>query len=270
VKRANEQSEQELIAGHPEVNAVGPGFFGTLGVEVILGRSMRKEHSAVDWSRRPLPQPWLEYAALDVEVLLELREVLGRELEETGKAEWARQEFEHLIEYVPPARLDPWRRTSGIHKAKGPIETTRLEEDGYKMHIANNITFGFGKKSTRLTPDGPIVVEVAAELWGMGFQYTFFPIPDEAISIQAQTPVDEDHCDMFQSVLVLGEEGFDPAAEPEAMAAARVREQFVQIERDIPIWENMRYIADAPLSPQEEGPMKVVRRWAQRFYPADA
>ena len=100
------------LVGYPRVG------LATL-VEVIMGQSMRKEHSAVDWSKRPLPKPWLEYAALDVEVLLELREVIGARLEESGKAEWAEQEFQHLIDHVPPPRQDPWRRTSGIHKAKG-------------------------------------------------------------------------------------------------------------------------------------------------------
>ena len=100
------------LLGYPRVG------LATL-VEVILGRSMRKEHSAVDWSRRPLPQPWLEYAALDVEVLIELRDVIAAELVESGKDGWAQEEFEHLIHHVPPPRQDPWRRTSGIHKAKG-------------------------------------------------------------------------------------------------------------------------------------------------------
>jgi ribonuclease D len=101
------------LLGYPRVG------LATL-VETILGRRMRKEHSAVDWSKRPLPEPWLEYAALDVEVLIELREALGRELVETGKAEWARQEFEHLITATPTGpRPDPWRRTSGLHRVRG-------------------------------------------------------------------------------------------------------------------------------------------------------
>ena len=100
------------LLGYPRVG------LATL-VEVIIGRSMRKEHSAVDWSKRPLPQPWLEYAALDVEVLLELRDVIAAQLVESGKDGWAEEEFQHLIDHVPPPRQDPWRRTSGIHKAKG-------------------------------------------------------------------------------------------------------------------------------------------------------
>jgi ribonuclease D len=81
---------------------------------------MRKEHSAVDWSTRPLPRPWLEYAALDVEVLGELRTALGEQLEQAGKAEWARQEFDHLARSVPRGpRAEPWRRTSGLHRVRG-------------------------------------------------------------------------------------------------------------------------------------------------------
>jgi ribonuclease D len=101
------------LLGYPRVG------LATL-VETIVGRRMRKEHSAVDWSTRPLPEPWLEYAALDVEVLIELRDALASQLEESGKAEWARQEFEHLVRAAPTGpRQDPWRRTSGLHRARG-------------------------------------------------------------------------------------------------------------------------------------------------------
>jgi ribonuclease D len=88
-------------------------------VEELVGFAMRKEHSAVDWSKRPLPQPWLQYAALDVEVLIELREQLAHELVADGKLEWAQQEFTWLVQAPPtPARRDPWRRTAGIHRVR--------------------------------------------------------------------------------------------------------------------------------------------------------
>jgi ribonuclease D len=88
-------------------------------VEEVLGFRLEKGHSAADWSTRPLPRPWLNYAALDVEVLLELRDVLERELAEAGKLEWARQEFAALVAAPPPApRTDPWRRTSGMHRIR--------------------------------------------------------------------------------------------------------------------------------------------------------
>lgn len=88
-------------------------------VEQVVGQRMRKEHSAADWSTRPLPASWLEYAALDVEVLDELRDHLAAELTSAGKDEWARQEFEHLLGFTPTVRTEQWRRTSGVHKLRG-------------------------------------------------------------------------------------------------------------------------------------------------------
>ncbi|HYJ70733.1 MAG TPA: ribonuclease D [Nocardioidaceae bacterium] len=89
-------------------------------VSDLLGWSMTKAHSAVDWSTRPLPEPWLEYAALDVEMLLELREAMAERLENAGKLDWAREEFESLLDYRGPMpRAEPWRRTSGIHRVRG-------------------------------------------------------------------------------------------------------------------------------------------------------
>lgn len=100
------------LLGYPRVG------LATL-VETVLGFGMKKEHSAVDWSTRPLPQPWLEYAALDVEVLVELRDALAAELVEQGKDEWARQEFDHLRSFEVVPRVDAWRRTSGLHRVRG-------------------------------------------------------------------------------------------------------------------------------------------------------
>lgn len=84
-----------------------------------LGLGLAKEHSAVDWSTRPLPPEWLRYAALDVEVLVEVRQVLAERLAVSGKAEWARQEFEAVRTAPPPApRVEPWRRVSGLHAVR--------------------------------------------------------------------------------------------------------------------------------------------------------
>ncbi|KNB53339.1 HRDC domain-containing protein [Streptomyces caatingaensis] len=88
-------------------------------VENVLGYALEKGHSAVDWSTRPLPEPWLRYAALDVELLVDLRDALEEELERQGKLEWARQEFAAIVAAPPaPPRKDPWRRTSGMHKVR--------------------------------------------------------------------------------------------------------------------------------------------------------
>lgn len=90
-------------------------------VERELGLVLAKEHSAQDWSTRPLPHDWLVYAALDVEVLLELRDGLQAHLAAAGKLEWAHQEFE-AVRLAPPAepREDPWRRTNGSAAIRDP------------------------------------------------------------------------------------------------------------------------------------------------------
>ncbi|MDP5225881.1 MULTISPECIES: HRDC domain-containing protein [Arthrobacter] len=88
-------------------------------IEQLLGFRLAKEHSAADWSTRPLPEPWLTYAALDVEVLIELREELLELLEEQGKLGFAQEEFQAILDAgIAPPRTDPWRRTSGMHQIR--------------------------------------------------------------------------------------------------------------------------------------------------------
>ena len=100
------------LLGYPRV------ALGTL-VEEVLGFHLEKGHSAADWSARPLREELLLYAALDVEVLVELRDALAAQLTEQGKREWAEQEFAAILAAEPPApRADPWRRTSGIHRVQ--------------------------------------------------------------------------------------------------------------------------------------------------------
>ncbi|MGW0935654.1 ribonuclease D [Streptomyces sp. NPDC002666] len=100
------------LAGFPRVG------LGAM-VESVLGYSLEKGHSAVDWSTRPLPDPWLRYAALDVELLIDLRNALEEELDRQGKLDWAQEEFSAIASAPPaPPRQDPWRRTSGMHKVR--------------------------------------------------------------------------------------------------------------------------------------------------------
>ena len=100
------------IAGLPRVG-LGPLL------EAHLGVLLAKEHSAVDWSVRPLPQDWLNYAALDVELLIELRNIVAQLLLDAKKLHWAEAEFAAILAAPPsPPRVDPWRRTSGMHKIR--------------------------------------------------------------------------------------------------------------------------------------------------------
>lgn len=98
-------------------------------VQQLLGLQLTKGHGAADWSKRPLPDEWLNYAALDVEVLTDLRDAIDALLGEQGKTEWARQEFEYLrTAESSPTRRDRWRRTSGIHKIRDPRALAAVRE----------------------------------------------------------------------------------------------------------------------------------------------
>lgn len=115
-------------------------------IEKELGFTLAKEHSAQDWSMRPLPDSWLAYAALDVELLVPLRDALAAHLEAAGKSEWAAQEFE-AVRVAPPAepRVDPWRRTSGTHTvrdARGLAIVRALWEERDKEAQRRDVTPG--------------------------------------------------------------------------------------------------------------------------------
>jgi ribonuclease D len=131
--------------------------------EQLLGRSLEKHHSAADWSTRPLPRDWLTYAALDVELLIELRGLLAAELARQGKAEWAAQEFAALVDWAaqpPRSRPDPWRRTSGIHRVRGPRALARVRALWYARDAVA------ARRDTapgRVLPDSGIIAAAEAD-----------------------------------------------------------------------------------------------------------
>ncbi|BDV30638.1 ribonuclease D [Microbacterium terricola] len=130
-------------------------------VEDTLGITLAKAHSASDWSTRPLPQSWLEYAALDVEHLIDVRDALAAELDEQGKTAFAAEEFDAVLNRLPkPAREDPWRRLSGLHVVRGrkSLAVARslwLAREEYAQQ--QDISPG------RLVPDRSLVAAVLAD-----------------------------------------------------------------------------------------------------------
>ncbi len=119
---------------------------GTL-VETQLGFSLAKEHSAADWSARPLPDEWLAYAALDVEFLIELWLNLADQLSEQNKFNWALEEFEHVkSNTAAKIRTDPWRRLSGIHKIKDARQLAIARSLWQaRDELANNLDIASGR-----------------------------------------------------------------------------------------------------------------------------
>ncbi len=124
-------------------------------VEHYLGLTLAKEHSAVDWSTRPLPEPWLRYAALDVEVLGQVRDLMADDLVAQDKMLWAEQEFDALTRFTgPPVRIEPWRRTSGMHKVRnrrGAAMIRELWQAREEIAVERDVSPG------RILPDAALV-----------------------------------------------------------------------------------------------------------------
>lgn len=129
--------------------------------EQLLGYRLEKQHSAADWSSRPLPHDWLVYAALDVELLIELRGKLAAELAKQGKAVWADAEFEHVRLAGPPKpRKEPWRRTSGIHKVRGAKALGRVRA---VWEARDNLARKLDRAPGKVLPDAAIVEAATAD-----------------------------------------------------------------------------------------------------------
>ena len=136
------------LAGAPRVG------LGSL-TESLLQFRLAKEHSAADWSTRPLPESWLNYAALDVDVLHQLAEAVKELLIQQGKLDWANQEFTSLMGFKPkPQRIDKWRGITGLHKVQDRLSHeiarqlwTARESLAQKMDVAPG----------RLIPDSSIL-----------------------------------------------------------------------------------------------------------------
>ncbi|WP_374109375.1 HRDC domain-containing protein [Curtobacterium citreum] len=141
------------IAGFPRVG------LGAV-VEQLLGITLAKAHSAADWSTRPLPQAWLVYAALDVELLPDLRDALAAVLDAAGKSRIAAEEFAAVLTRAPkPPKAEPWRRLSGMHALRGAralaiARSLWTARDAYAREVDT--------APGRIVPDSAIVAAAAA------------------------------------------------------------------------------------------------------------
>jgi ribonuclease D len=135
------------LAGLPRVG------LGTV-VQDLLGIHLAKEHSAADWSTRPLPQSWLVYAALDVELLPDLRDAIAQLLHDAGKGEIARQEFAAVLRREPVSRQEPWRRLSGIHALRQQRNLAVARE---LWHARDDYARQIDSAPGRLVPDASLL-----------------------------------------------------------------------------------------------------------------
>jgi len=142
------------LAGLPRVGLQGV-------VEDVLGLRLAKEHSAADWSTRPLPPSWLTYAALDVELLPRVRDEIHRILGEQNKLDIAAQEFQAALAHPPsPPRREPWRRLSGLHQIRGSRSLAIARE----LWLAReNLASSSDTAPGRLVPDRSLIAAVLAD-----------------------------------------------------------------------------------------------------------
>jgi ribonuclease D len=130
-------------------------------VQRLLGLGLAKGHGAADWSKRPLPDAWLNYAALDVEVLVELRDAIAGVLAEQHKSSWATEEFEYLrCADATPTRRDRWRRTSGIHKVRNQQTLAAVRE---LWTVRDQIARRRDIAPGRILPDSAIIAAAVAD-----------------------------------------------------------------------------------------------------------
>ena len=129
----------------------------------LLGLGLAKGHGAADWSKRPLPAAWLNYAALDVEVLIELRDAIAGVLADQGETDWAAEEFEYLRtvgQAPPPTRRDRWRRTSGIHRVRNQRGLAAVRE---LWTVRDEIAQRRDIAPGRILPDSAIIDAATAD-----------------------------------------------------------------------------------------------------------
>ena len=123
---------------------IGAGFIGysspslaTLH-ERLLGVELAKEARMSDWFQRPLPEHMLAYAAADVERLLEISDILQKELRARGRLEWAQEECELLLERADSGRSPEtaWLRIKEVRRMEGRTRAVAQEVAGWREKFA--------------------------------------------------------------------------------------------------------------------------------------
>jgi ribonuclease D len=124
------------LAGEP---AVGLGSL----LEKHYGIQLDKRFQRADWSRRPLTDGMVEYAAEDTRHLTSLRDALEQKLQEMGRLEWAQEEF-HLLEQIrwtqPGAdEEDAYQRIKGARALKPRALAILRELYRWRERTARNL-----------------------------------------------------------------------------------------------------------------------------------
>lgn len=106
-------------------------------LEEHFGLTLSKKHQRADWAQRPLPEALLEYAAGDSLYLMELASKFEVGLRESGRLDWAKEEF-RLLEKTRWEEdvADPLTRIKGAHLLSPRLATALREALDWRDGIA--------------------------------------------------------------------------------------------------------------------------------------
>lgn len=251
-----------------QVAAALCGFGDQMGyanlVEEILGIQLDKSMTRTDWSRRPLPQDALEYAADDVRHLFEVYEHLVRRLDEHGRLEWLEPEMQSLLDksqYEPDAS-QAWRRVKGMQRLK-PRQIARLQAlaawreaeamraDRPRQWILRDEAMVFMSQRPPKTPDDVAGVRSVEEKTAGKFGNTIVEILNAAE--HAEPPADlpgrkhkldlEQEAQLDLLMAALRKLAADAELAPASIASRKDLEKLVRGERDSPVMKGWRKAA---------------------------
>lgn len=154
-----------------------------------------------------------------------------------------------------------------VHKGSEPADIYDYEGDGAFFRVYNRLVLGAGKGKTWLTEEVKRA-ELHTESWGVGIAVARFVEQDDAVHVQTVTPVDDEYSDLRATVSLKRERiRLSDDGTPDEETLARFRFEMRQLDRDILIWEHMRYQPHGPFAGMEVRPYNAFRRWATQFYP---
>ena len=157
-----------------------------------------------------------------------------------------------------------------VHGASEPVKIDTWEEvDDHYLKVTFKLLFGGGKASTRLTPEGPSYGLIDNDVYGLGLG-TARLILNNSITAQlvSLTPVDETTSYLWSTIAATREPGHPDGPSPRTAMLLEVQTQ--QLRNDFHIWQNVRYNDRPNYAGVEERLYPRLRRWRDRFYPADA
>jgi len=96
-----------------------PGY--AMLVSSFLNINLNKAHTRADWSKRPLTEAQIEYAADDVIYLCQVYQIIIQKLDELGRTDWLKHDFAELsnpmLYEVDPEKA--WLKIKGKNKLTG-------------------------------------------------------------------------------------------------------------------------------------------------------